>query len=69
MPRPDSEKYELSPAEKRDLVKLIEQGKPLPEKYPPILVAPNVSSLPVRCGFLLHECILLATAIIRQTGE
>jgi len=33
MPRPDSEKYELSPAEKRDLVKLIEQGKPLPEKY------------------------------------
>lgn len=25
--------YELSDAEKRDLVKLIEQGKPLPEKY------------------------------------
>jgi site-specific DNA-methyltransferase (adenine-specific)/adenine-specific DNA-methyltransferase len=33
MPRPDSEKYELSPGEKRDLIKLIEQGKPLPEKY------------------------------------
>lgn len=25
--------YELSPAEKRDLIKLIESGKPLPEKY------------------------------------
>src|SRR5712691_13212649 len=34
MARPhDSEKYELSDAEKRDLIKLIEQGKPLPEKY------------------------------------
>ena len=34
MPRlNDSERYELSDGEKRDLVKLIEQGKPLPEKY------------------------------------
>jgi DNA modification methylase len=33
MPRYESEKYELSDAEKRDLIKLIEQGKPLPEKY------------------------------------
>jgi site-specific DNA-methyltransferase (adenine-specific)/adenine-specific DNA-methyltransferase len=34
MARPhDSEKYDLSDAEKRDLIKLIEQGKPLPEKY------------------------------------
>src|SRR6202167_6739519 len=33
MPRPESEKYELTDAEKRDLIKLIEQGKPLPEKY------------------------------------
>lgn len=34
MPRPhDSEKDDLSDAEKRDLIKLIEQGKPLPEKY------------------------------------
>lgn len=34
MPRPnETERYELSDAEKRDLVKLIEQGKPLPEKY------------------------------------
>jgi site-specific DNA-methyltransferase (adenine-specific)/adenine-specific DNA-methyltransferase len=34
MARPrDPEKDELSDAEKRDLVKLIEQGKPLPEKY------------------------------------
>lgn len=33
MPRPDSDKYELTEAEKRDLIKLIEQGKPLPEKY------------------------------------
>ena len=34
MARPhDSERYELSDAEKRDLIKLIEQGKPLPEKY------------------------------------
>jgi adenine-specific DNA-methyltransferase len=29
----DSDRYELSDAEKRDLIKLIEQGKPLPEKY------------------------------------
>ena len=34
MARPhDSERYDLSDAEKRDLIKLIEQGKPLPEKY------------------------------------
>lgn len=33
MPRPDSEKYELTDAEKRDLTKLIKEGKPLPEKY------------------------------------
>ncbi|MBS1560117.1 MAG: site-specific DNA-methyltransferase [Bacteroidetes bacterium] len=33
MARPQSEQYELSDAEKRDLIKLIEQGKPLPEKY------------------------------------
>jgi site-specific DNA-methyltransferase (adenine-specific)/adenine-specific DNA-methyltransferase len=29
----DSEKFELSDAEKRDLIKLINDGKPLPEKY------------------------------------
>ena len=33
MARPDSERYELTDAEKRDLIKLIEQGKPLPEKF------------------------------------
>jgi site-specific DNA-methyltransferase (adenine-specific)/adenine-specific DNA-methyltransferase len=34
MARPhDSERYEFSDAEKRDLVKLINEGKPLPEKY------------------------------------
>ena len=33
MARPDSDRYELTEAEKRDLVKLIEQGKPLPEKF------------------------------------
>jgi hypothetical protein len=33
MPRPDSDCYELTDADKRDLIKLIEQGKPLPEKY------------------------------------
>ena len=32
-------KYELSDAEKRDLIKLIEQGKPLPEKYRFLLFA------------------------------
>jgi hypothetical protein len=37
--------------------------------YPPIFVAPNVSSLPVRCDFLLKDCILLGTAITRQTCE
>src|SRR5437764_1424924 len=29
----DTDKYELSDAEKRDLIRLIEQNKPLPEKY------------------------------------
>lgn len=29
----DTERYELTEAEKRDLIKLIETGKPLPEKY------------------------------------
>lgn len=34
MARPnETERTELSDAEKRDLIKLIEQGKPLPEKY------------------------------------
>jgi len=33
MARPTAEHYELSDTEKRDLIKLIEQGKPLPEKY------------------------------------
>src|ERR1035438_7697253 len=33
MPRPDSDRYELTDADKRDLIKLIEQGKPLPEQY------------------------------------
>ena len=33
MPRPDSEKCELTEAEKRDLIKLIEQGELLPEKF------------------------------------
>ncbi len=35
----DSERYELSDAEKRGLIKLIEQGKPLPEKYRFLLFA------------------------------
>ncbi|MDB6077751.1 MAG: adenine specific methylase Mod, partial [Akkermansiaceae bacterium] len=40
MPRPtDIDRYELSDAEKRDLIKLIEQGKPLPEKYRFLLFA------------------------------
>ena len=39
MPRPDSSTYDLSDAEKRDLIKLIEQGKPLPEKYRFLLFA------------------------------
>jgi hypothetical protein len=33
MPRYSAEHYELTDAEKRDLIKLIEQGKPLPEQY------------------------------------
>ena len=34
MPRPNqSAAYELTDAERRDLIKLIEQGKPLPEKF------------------------------------
>ena len=33
MAQPSTEHYDLSETEKRDLIKLIEQGKPLPEKY------------------------------------
>ena len=33
MARPDSDKYELTDAEKRDLIKLIEAGKTIPDKY------------------------------------
>src|ERR1017187_8429992 len=34
MPRPnDTERYELSDGEKRDLITLINEDKPLPEKY------------------------------------
>lgn len=34
MPRPhDADRYELTATEKRDLIKLINEGKPLPEKY------------------------------------
>jgi site-specific DNA-methyltransferase (adenine-specific)/adenine-specific DNA-methyltransferase len=29
----DAEKYELSDAEKRDLIKIINEDKPIPEKY------------------------------------
>ena len=40
MARPtDPDRYEFSDAEKRDLIKLIEQGKPLPEKYRFLLFA------------------------------
>jgi site-specific DNA-methyltransferase (adenine-specific)/adenine-specific DNA-methyltransferase len=33
MARPDRRTYELSEAEQRDLIGLIQQGKPLPERY------------------------------------
>ena len=39
MPRAHPESYDLSDAEKRDLIKLIEQGRPLPDKYRFILFA------------------------------
>ncbi len=39
MARTPSETYELSDAEKRDLIKLINEGKPLPEKYRFLLFA------------------------------
>lgn len=37
MARPDKQAYDLSDAEKRDLIELIQQGKALPEKYRLIL--------------------------------
>ena len=39
MARPTAEHYDLTDAEKRDLIKLIEQGRPLPEKYRFLLFA------------------------------
>jgi len=39
MARQETERYELTDAEKRDLTKLINEGKPIPEKYRFILFA------------------------------
>ena len=39
MPRSHQDAYELTDAEKRDLIKLINEGKPLPEKYRFLLFA------------------------------
>ena len=39
MPRPTQTAYDLTDAEKRDLIELIKQGKPLPEKYRFLLFA------------------------------
>ncbi|WP_225765588.1 DNA methyltransferase [Stenotrophomonas sp. Marseille-Q4652] len=39
MARPQKEAYDLSDAEKRDLIQLIQAGKPLPEKYRFLLFA------------------------------
>ncbi|ODT03013.1 MAG: DNA methylase [Gemmatimonadetes bacterium SCN 70-22] len=39
MARPNADAYELTDTEKRDLIKLIEQGRPLPDKYRFILFA------------------------------
>jgi adenine-specific DNA-methyltransferase len=39
MARSSSDAYELSDAEKRDLIKLINEGRPLPEKYRFLLFA------------------------------
>lgn len=33
MPKPPKQSYDITDAEKRDLTQLIQQGKPLPEKY------------------------------------
>ena len=33
MARPSAEHYDLSETERRDIIKLIELGKPLPERY------------------------------------
>ena len=33
MARPESTHYEFTETERRDIIKLIEQGKPLPERY------------------------------------
>ena len=39
MARPTADAYDLTDAEKRDLIKLIEQGRPLPDKYRFVLFA------------------------------
>ena len=39
MARPHQESYDLTETEKRDIIKLIEQGRPLPEKYRFLLFA------------------------------
>jgi len=39
MPRHETERFDIADAEKRDLIKLINEGKPLPEKYRFLLFA------------------------------
>ena len=46
MTRPIEEAYDLSDAEKRDLIALIQQGKPLPEKYRFVLFEGLEGALP-----------------------
>jgi hypothetical protein len=42
MARPSTEDYELTDAQKNILIKLIEQGKPLPKEYRFMLFATSV---------------------------
>ena len=50
MPRPDSAHYDCSDVEKRDLIKLIKQGKPLAVKVIDIFGNDTITLMPMTVG-------------------
>ncbi len=56
MSRPSKDTYDLSDAEKRDLIALIQQGKPLPEKCRFVLFEAKREVEPVWNGKRRNVC-------------
>src|SRR5438128_1582060 len=66
----DTEKYELSDAEKRDLIKLINEGRPLPDKYRFLLFEDKREVELVWNGKTSEICnVVLPFQVIEQVDE